>query len=322
MPDVAFYELFDEELTELNKVLPKEVDAVFSQKSLREAPQKTPPAPVVCIRTQSAVPPHWSREIKAVLTRSTGYEHVAAYRRTHAPGLVCGYLPEYCSHAVAEAAVMYCFVLLKKLKRQMDQFLLFDRNGLTGEDVRGRRLFVLGVGRIGSRVVQLARGLGMEVKGFDTKQGVKGLEYLSLEEGLGWADIIVCSLSLNKETRGLLNEEKLRRTKRGIILINVARGEVMPVDALHALCREGHVGGLALDVFEDEGAQAKTFRKTVGQDDDRTRKILDLQDKDNVVFTPHNAFNTRQAVREKARQTSESLRMFFESGRFPWTVPE
>src|SRR6266850_2158001 len=156
--DVHFYEAFEEETAALRRHLPASVRADFTWKTIQEASDVEPPAPLFSIRTQSIIPVEWVGKVKGIVSRTTGYDHLVGQR------IPCGYLPHYCSRAVAEQAILLVMVMLRKLPQQVAQFPKFHRDGLTGQECAGKRLLVVGVGNIGAEVVKIAQALGMETK--------------------------------------------------------------------------------------------------------------------------------------------------------------
>lgn len=320
MPDVVFYEVFEEERGALKKFLAKNIHARFTAKTVQESGDRPAPARLISVRTQSRIPLKWASHIDGIFTRSQGYDYLVSYRRASGRNIPCGYIREYCSRAVAEQAVLMMMVLLRKLKKQMDCFGAFSRDGLTGAECRGRRALVIGIGCIGTEIVIICRGLGMTVKGVDPRHGLKGLEYVPLAKGLSWADVVLCACPLTATTKGMLNYSMLRRVKRGTIFVNVGRGEVSPTEDLARLLSEDALGGIGLDVFDGEYLLADSLRAR--RANSSTRRIRKLKDKNNVVFTPHNAFNTQEALEEKARLSAEAVERFLRQGVFPNAVME
>ncbi|MBI5023702.1 MAG: hydroxyacid dehydrogenase [Candidatus Omnitrophica bacterium] len=320
MIDAVFYEVFAEEKKALKKFLSPSIRARFISKTIQECVEVFPPAKLISIRTQSRVPLRWASHLAGIFTRSQGYDHLVSYRRASGRDIPCGYIREYCSRAVAEQAVLMMMVLLRKLKKQMDCFGAFSRDGLTGAGCRGRRALVIGIGRIGTEIVTICRGLGMTVKGVDPRHGLKGFDYVPLAKGLSWADVVLCACPLTAKTKGMLNYNMLRRVKRGTIFVNVGRGEVSPTEDLARLLSEDALGGIGLDVFDGEYLLADFLRAR--RANSSVRRIRKLKDKSNVVFTPHNAFNTQEALEEKARLSAEAVERFLRQGAFPNAVME
>lgn len=318
--DVVFYEVFREEREALEKFPPKDIRAQFFAETIQESEHAAPPAPLVSVRTQSRIPPSWAPQIKGILTRSRGYDHLTAYCRETGRNIPCGYLDNYCARAVAEQSVLMMMALLRRLKKQMHSLETFSRDGLTGGECRGRRALVVGVGHIGAEIVDIVRGLKMEVCGVDPKHNLKDLKYVSLEEGLPWADAVFCACDLNEGTAGMLGYPAWRQTKLEVLFVNIARGEISPVEDMSRLLAEGKLGGLAMDVYDEEDALAQDLR--MGEERGReAATVMSLKGRGDVVFTPHNAFNTREALEQKARLSVASVEAFLKSGMFPLPVP-
>ncbi|MDP2652450.1 MAG: NAD(P)-dependent oxidoreductase [Candidatus Omnitrophota bacterium] len=313
--DVMFYEVFDEEKDCLRRLLPRKIKAGYTARTVQSHCAKTPPAPLVSTRTQSRIPESWAPLLDGILTRSTGYDHLAD------AAVPCGSLPEYCSRAVAEQAILMTLALFRKLPTQTRNFENFRREGMTGRELRGARLLVVGVGRIGRRAVALGRGLGMDVRGVDLEKRERDLKYLPLGTGLSWADAVVCALPLTTRTKGMLGYRSLRKVRPGAVFVNVGRGEVSPMADLARLLQERRLGGAGLDVFEDEDRVAECLRGNIKKSHPSIAALARLQKLDNVILTPHNAFNTRESVERKSAETVKAVTTFLKTGRFLLPVP-
>lgn len=319
--DVYFYEAFEEETEALRRHLPDGLSAGFTWRTIQEAGHDGPPAKIISTRTQSAFPGAWAERLDAILTRSTGYDHVRDYLRRTGRDIPAGYLPLYCSRAVAEQAMLLWAALLRKLPRQVAQFPRFKRDGLTGRECRGRTLLVVGVGNIGHEVVRVGRGLEMNVLGVDIDPRHADVQYTSIEEGLAAADVIVCAMNLTDENAGYFDRRCLGAARTGAIFVNVARGELAPAANLLELVDSGRLGGVGLDVYEAENELAVSLRSGVAPADGPAAASLQLAARPNVIATPHNAFNTVEAIEQKARQSMESIVEFIKTGAFPSPVP-
>jgi len=304
---VYFYEAFEEEGEAIRRYLPPHIRAGFTDKTIQEKGDLHPPAPLISFRTQSVLPPSWSKSLSGIVSRSTGYDHLIGL------DVPCGHLPLYCSRAVAEQAILLVMALMRKFPRQMEQFWRFHRDGLTGAECQGKNLLVVGVGNIGSEVVKIGQGLGMAVRGVDLVQRHSWVDYVSRNEGLGWADAIVCAMNLTGQNRGYFDYATLARAKPGAFLVNIARGEMVPVADLVRILDEGKLGGAALDVHEREPEMAVAMRSG--------RYESPLRGRPNVILTPHNAFNTAEGLERKARQAAEQAVHFIEHGTFIWPAP-
>ncbi len=323
MPDVCFFEAFEEEATELKRFLPPRYDARFTAATIQEDGATEAPAPIISIRTQSLIPESWLLSLDAILTRSTGYDHLLWVRQASKRPIQLGHLPVYCARAVAEQAMILWMALLRRLPAQQEAFKRFHRDGLTGREAGGRKLAVIGVGRIGIEVVRLGQVLGMQVVGVDLEPRHAGVDYTCPEEALTGADVVVTAMNLTAENRGYFTRDLLARTARGAVFINVSRGELSPADGLLELLKERHLGGVGLDVYDEEKTLAVALREDRPPDGQggNLPAIVEMMDRDDVILTPHNAFNTREAVERKSSQSVEQLEHLQTTGRFLWSVP-
>lgn len=314
--DVFFYEVFAEEEKALKELLGNTATYDFTSGTIQESGHSTPPARIISIRTQSIVPTLWADNIDGILSRSTGYDHLTAYLTKIQKPLPCGYLNEYATRAVAEQAIMLMMALLRKLPQQMGQFSSFNRDGLTGRECAGKNLLIVGVGRIGGEIAAIAGGLGLNVKGVDPVVRHPHIDYIDKMEGIRWADIVICAMNLTPENMGYFSYDLLRHGKNGIIFINIARGEHSPIADLLKLLQEDHLGALGLDVYENESTVGVSLRNSMGyhsRDEEIIKKMMNCP---NVIFTPHNAFNTWEAVQRKAQFTVEQITYFLEHNDF------
>ncbi|MEN2999175.1 MAG: glyoxylate reductase [Acidilobaceae archaeon] len=179
---------------------------------------------------------------------------------------------------------------------------------LLGTELEGKTLGIVGLGRIGSRVAEIAKAFRMRVLYYDAERRREleeklGLEYKELDELLSTSDIVTLHTPLTPETRYLVNEERLRKMKRSALLINTARGAVVDTNALVKALREGWIAGAALDVFEREPLEPN-------------HPLTALK---NVVLTPHTASATAETRRKMAELAAENL-IAFSEGREPPTL--
>lgn len=244
--------------------------------------------------------------LKMIATRSTGFDHidVEACRRQR---VAVANVPTYGENTVAE----HTFALILMLSRRVHQSYAQMRAGhldlavLTGFDLQGKTIGVIGAGRIGLHVIRIARGFGMRVLAADVRRDpflaeLLGFEYADAERILAESDIVTLHCPLNAGTHHLLGRAQFAKMKRGALLINTARGGLVDTDALLEALDWGPLGGAGLDVMEgeelikeerqllSEPGSAEKLRAAL-----RTRLLLE---RENVVFTPHNAFNSREAL--------------------------
>jgi D-lactate dehydrogenase len=318
--DVFFYEAFQEEAEYLARYLPGSVRAGFAWHTIQEHGCQEPPAPLVSIRTQSRVPGSWAVDLQGILTRSTGYDHLLAFLQESPVEIPCGHLPPYSSRAVAEQAMLMWMALLRHLAAQSSSFLCFNRDGLTGRECLGKTLLVVGVGNIGHEVVKIGAGLGMHVLGVDPVRRHETVEYISIDAGLAAADIIVCAMNLTAANRGYFSYGRLKLARPGTIFVNISRGEQSPSADLLRLLEEDHLGGVGLDVFNHEAELAASLRAGRKSSEAEVRSTLELGRHANVILTPHNGFNTEEALGRKARLSVEQVERFLRQGTFGWPV--
>jgi D-lactate dehydrogenase len=319
--DVFFYETFAEEAESLAQHMPESVEAGFSWKTIQECGHKRPPAGVISIRTQSRIPVSWAKNISGILTRSTGYDHILPFLQKTPVDLPCGHLPPYCSRSVAEQAMLMWMALLRNLTAQTGNFPRFNRNGLTGRESEGKTVLVVGVGNIGYEVVRIGEGLGMKVLGVDIVKNYDTVDYVSIEQGLAAADIIVCAMNLTLENHHYFSYRLLKKARPGVIFVNISRGEQSPSVDILRLLEENHLGGVGLDVFNHESELARTLSGGSVSNDEEVMSTLKLMNHPNVILTPHNAFNTKEALDRKSRLSVEQIEHFLKQGEFLWSVP-
>ena len=323
--DAFFYEAFAEEAERLlHHAAAAGLRVGHSPLTIQETGHAAPPAPVVSLRTQSIFPPAWAPHLRGILTRSTGYDHLFAYR--DAVGGACpplGYLPLYCVRAVAEQALLLWTALLRRLPRQLAEFDRFRRDHLTGRENPGKTLALFGVGHIGYEIWRIATALGLIVRGVDPVRRHADVAYAEPAEALAQADIVVCAMNLTPRNRGYFTRDVLAQAQRRPILVNVARGEFTPAAVLEAALEDGLLSGVALDVFNEEATLAPALRTgdaaALSPDN---QALLRLRKRHDVLLTPHNAFNTVEAVERKSEQSIRTLLHFRKTGQFLWPVPE
>jgi len=321
MHDVHFFEAFAEEEAALRQLMPARFSALYTDKTIQESGHVAPPSSLISIRTQSRLPPAWAPQLNAILARATGYDHLLAYAATVVRPPALGYLPLYCQRAVAEQAMLMWMTLLRRLPRQLRQFKTFHRDGLTGLECQGRTLAVVGVGNIGYEICRIGQGLGMRVLGVDLQPRFAEVQYATIDTALPQADVLVCAMDLNRANRGFFNRSRWQQVKPGALFVNISRGELSPAPALLEALEAGQLGGVGLDVFNHEPLLASTLRGGQETDDTEVAASLALAARDDCICTPHNAFNTVEAVWRKSEHSVQQIVAFFDHGAFIWSPP-
>lgn len=317
--DVKFYEVFQEEEKSLRRAVSETgITADYTAATVQESGDTEPPAALVSIRTQSRLPASWQGRVQGLLTRSTGYDHLLPLlAQPGAPALAA--LPEYCTRAVAEQALLLWLALLRRLPAQWAQMPRFNREGLTGGECAGRTLAVTGVGRIGGEIARIGRALDMDVIGIDIAPRHPGIRFLPPAEAFPRADVVVCAMNLTAENRGYFDAARWQVLRPGAVFVNVARGELSPPAPLLAALNAGRLAGAALDVFDGEDALGVALRS--GGPAAAPAPWPELLAHPRVLCTPHNAFNTLEAVARKSALTVRQCHAFLARGRFEWPLP-
>ena len=289
--------------------------------TIQEAGHAAPPARVISVRTQSVLPLAWAPELQAILSRSTGYDHLTAYAAATKAPVALGYLPLYCHRAVAEQAMLLWMSLLRRLPVQMRQFHDFHRDGITGFECEGRTLAVVGIGHIGREVCRIGAALGMRVLGVDRNPAHADVNYVSIHEALPQADVLVCAMDLNASNQGYFGAAQWKQVKRGAVFVNISRGELSPSAELVAALDAGQLSAVGMDVYNHESKLAVALRTKQPSDDAEVQAALELASRDDVICTPHNAFNSFEAVERKSEHSVQQIIALRETGKFLWNAP-
>lgn len=248
--------------------------------------------------------------VKHVALRCAGFNNVDL-TAARALGLTVSRVPAYSPHAVAEHAVALLLTLNRKIHRAYNRVREhnFSLNGLTGFDLFGKTIGIVGTGRIGRIAAQIFRGFGCQVLAYDPFPAgdwaaENRIRYAPLAELLPASDVVSLHLPLTPESHHLLNRTTLAAMKPGAYLLNTSRGKLVDTTSLLEALKSGHLGGVALDVYEEE--EGVFFEDLSAQvlPDDELNLLLTFP---NVLVTAHQAFLTREALHEIARVTTENL---------------
>lgn len=275
-------------------------------------------------------------QLKLITTRSTGFDHVdlAHAKEKNIP---VGYVPYYGENTVAEYAIGLMLSLSRKLYWSMDRIKRtenFSFDGLEGFDLKGRTIGVVGTGHIGQRVMEMLKGFDVTMIAYDAYPNQKlaeqfGFSYVSLDELLARADIITLHVPYLPSTHHLINKSNIEKIKKGAYLVNTARGAIVETEALVLALKKGILAGAALDVLEEEGIlkdeMGYWLKDKPGADYSNMETDLFnhiLMDMPNVLITPHNAFNSRQANTRILDADIANICGFFEGGKAATPVPD
>lgn len=261
-------------------------------------------------------------DLKIVLTMSTGFDHIDLDYCRENSITVCN-VPAYGENTVAE----HTFALILALSRKVHHAYLrgqrgdFSLDGLRGFDLYGKTLGVIGAGNIGLHVIRIARGFGMRVLAYDVKPqtllaDVLGFIYTDMDTILRESDILSLHVPALPATYHLINRETLNKVKRGALLINTARGSVVDTEALLWALEEGILSGAGLDVIEGEEyikEESALLKDAVAEQ--TLKQVVQahlLMRRDDVVFTPHIAFNSWEAVHRILDTSLLNLKAFMD----------
>lgn len=253
---------------------------------------------------------------RIVATRSTGFNHIDL-RAAARHGMSVVRVTEYSPHSVAEFAVGLLLALGRKIHRAYNRTRdgNFELDGLMGFDFHGRCVGVIGTGKIGRVFATIMRGFRCEVLGYDQFPSeafvASGGAYVGIDELYARADIVSLHCPLTAETHHIVNRSSLAAMKPGSLLVNTSRGGLIDTEAAIEALKSGQLGGLALDVYEQE---EEIFFQDLSSEiitDDLIQRLVSFP---NVIVTGHQAFFTREAMSTIAATTLESIGDF-ENGR-------
>ncbi len=248
--------------------------------------------------------------VRLIALRCAGFNQVDLPAAA-AAGLTVVRVPAYSPHAVAEHTVGLILTLNRKFHRAYarvrDNNFLLD--GLEGFDLFGKTVGVIGTGRIGSVFAAIMQGFGCTVLAYDPVQqsaelSARGVQYTTLEQLLGVADIVSLHCPLTPESHHLINGHALSLMKPGAMLINTSRGGLIDTPALIAALKSKHLGAVGLDVYEQEGDLFFEDLSNQVVDDDIFQRLLTFP---NVLITGHQAFFTHEALRAIAETTLNNV---------------
>jgi len=284
----------------------------------------------------------WERhpQLKLIASRSSGFDHLDLHE-CHKRGITVCHVPGYGDTTVAEHTFALILALTRRIRESLsaNQKKQFSYESLRGIELRGRTIGVLGAGRVGMQVLKIAGAFGLKTLAYDSKPDRElaakhGITFTTLRRLLRESDIISLHISLSKRTHHLLNEKTLASCKEGVLIINTARGALIDTNALIKALDSGQVGGAGLDVLEDERSMQLETMHLIGQQivnrlqsgvtasearEHSSRRMDELQGlirnqqllaRSNVIFTPHIAFNSVEAIDRINMGTVENIRAF------------
>lgn len=249
--------------------------------------------------------------VKLAALRSAGYNNVDvkhAYGKVHVV-----HVPAYSPYAVAEHTMALLLTSVRRIHKAYNRTrdFNFSLSGLTGFDLYGKTVGVIGTGRIGRIFIDICRGFGMKVIAYDAYPAKdSGIEYVSLDTLFRSSDIISLHCPLTAETEHLIGAEAIDKMKKGVIILNTSRGKIIDTEALLGGIKSRKIGAACLDVYEEEGDIF--FHDYSGHivDDDTLARLISMP---NVIVTSHQAFLTEEALANIAETTIGNILSFYEN---------
>ena len=254
-------------------------------------------------------------DIKYVTVRTAGFDAVDIDRaKKH--HIKISNVPQYSPSAIAEFAVAMTLAVLRKIPLALERAKVqdFSVEGLLGKELNELTVGVVGTGRIGRAAMDIFKGFGSKVIGYDVfqnEEAKKVLEYKSLDDVFANSDIISLHIPLTSENKHIINKNSIEKMKDGVIIINTARGGHIDGEALRDALVSGKVAAAGLDVYEfEEGLLKRDLSGEVIRDS----IYRDLSNLPNVIMTPHIAFSTETAVHNMVKMSTENLIAFTNAG--------
>ena len=250
--------------------------------------------------------------VRVIALRCAGFNNVDV---RHAFGKIhVMRVPAYSPYAVAEHAMAMLLTSIRRIHKAYirTKDFNFSLNGLTGFDLHGKTIGVIGTGKIGRVFIDICRGFGMHVIAYD-KYPVKDsdIQYVDLQQLFAQSDIISLHCPLTDETHHMINSSSIEQMKKGVVLVNTSRGALIDAEALLSGIKSRKIGAACLDVYEEESdIFFEDFSNHIVEDDTLARLIS----MPNVIVTSHQAFLTEEALDNIASTTVQNLVSFASTG--------
>lgn len=255
----------------------------------------------------------YSMGIRLIALRCAGFNNVdikEAFGKIHVVRV-----PAYSPYAVAEHAMAMLLTSVRRIHKAYNRTRDFNFSlaGLTGFDMHGKTVGIVGTGKIGRVFADICRGFGMNIICYDKYPSVEsGLNYVELETLFRESDIISLHCPLTEDTYHLIGSDSINKMKKGVVIINTSRGALIDSAALLEAIKARHVGAACLDVYEEESdVFFEDYSGHIVEDDTLAR----LMTMPNVLVTSHQAFLTEEALSNIAETTVKNINTFFEDGK-------
>ncbi len=249
----------------------------------------------------------YNRGVKLIALRSAGYNNVdvrAAFGKIHVV-----HVPAYSPYAVAEHAAALLLTSVRRIHKAYNRTreFNFSLSGLTGFDLHGKTVGVVGTGKIGRIFIDICRGFGMKVIAYDLYP-VDGIDYVSLDKLFAESDVISLHCPLTDETKHIIDKSAIEKMKKGVVIINTSRGALIDAEALLDGIKSRKVGAACLDVYEEEADIFFEDRSGHIMDDELLSLLISMP---NVIVTSHQAFLTEDALNNIAETTVNNILSYY-----------
>ncbi len=319
MKRIAFFDAKEYDVSSFNKILTEDYEVKYYETRLSsDTVSLAKGFDVVCVFVndivdKSVIDSLYEKGVRLLALRCAGYNNVDieyAYGKLHVVRV-----PAYSPYAVAEHAMAMLLTSIRRIHKAYirTKDFNFSLNGLTGFDLHGKTVGVIGTGKIGRIFIDICRGFGMNIIAYDKypAEGSK-IKYVSLDELWVQSDIISLHCPLTEDTKHLINAESITKMKKGVVLLNTSRGALVESEALLEGIKSRKIGAACLDVYEEESDIF--FHDFSGHivEDDILARLISMP---NVIVTSHQAFLTEEALGNIAGTTMGNIAEFFEKGR-------
>ena len=315
---IAFFETTEHEKSMFEKAFEND-DLIFFEEEIQDVDvNKFKDADIISVFVHSKVSKDIMEKmskLETITTRSTGVDHIDA-NYCKEKGITIKNVPLYGENTVAE----HTFALILSLSRKIHKSYIrtingnFSPDGIQGFDLEDKTLGIIGGGRIGLHVARMAKSFGMHVRVYDIKEDeflaeLINFKYVSLDDIYKESDIISLHVPLNNATYHMINSDSIKKFKKGAILINTARGGLVDTEVVLNALEDGTLSGVGLDVIEGEELllEENIFNSPIEKAGKLISESKKLLENENVVITPHNAFNSIEAVNRIINKTIENI---------------
>lgn len=316
MIKIAFFDTHSYDKESFEKVDDKNIQITFFETKLNiHSADLAKGYDVVCIfvnddASKEVIEKLYENGVKLIALRCAGYNNVdlsACFGKIHVV-----HVPAYSPYAVAEHTMALLLTSLRRVHKAYNRTrdYNFSLDGLTGFNLYGKTVGVIGTGRIGRIFIDICKGFGMNVLAYDKFPAPNSnLNYVSLDEIFSKSDIISLHCPLTEETKHLINASSIEKMKKGVFILNTSRGALIDAEALLNGIKSRKIGAACLDVYEEESDIF--FKDKSGHilNDDVLARLISMP---NVIITAHQAFLTNEALENIASTTIENIKSFFD----------